>query len=228
MRLLSAAMPAALLLALTGTAHAQDASGEKGRQKRLDAAIATMLKGNVDAARTALEPLIASYDRAYQGEARPVFCAKDADEAVIYRRHAGPAGARVIGKGWCQALWAEGYALADAGDNERAIEYLNRATAMAPRNAQYQGELGYALSQAGRMKEAYTAYQRQEVASRADPDNADFYLAKALFGQGYVLIELDRLDEAEAVFNRLLILDPDHDKAQDELDYIRQLRERRS
>ena len=52
-------------------------------------------------------------------------------------------------------------------------------------------------------------------------------LARALRGEGASLIDLNRLGDAEAAFLRSLELETSNQVAQQELDYIRQLRNKR-
>jgi len=53
-----------------------------------------------------------------------------------------------------------------------------------------------------------------------NPDLPDEQMANALRKRGYVLIELERWDEAETAYKDSLKLDPDNETAQGELEYI--------
>ena len=56
------------------------------------------------------------------------------------------------------------------------------------------------------------------------PDREKLDTARAIRGQGYVLAELGRLDEAEAKYKKCLAMDANDAKAQHELEYIRAVR----
>jgi len=72
-----------------------------------------------------------------------------------------------------------------------------------------------------RWAEALAAYDAA-LAAVGDDDTK----AKALImrGRGYVLTELNRLDDAEAAYNDSLKVDPGNTLALHELDYIKKLR----
>ncbi|MCR6659610.1 MAG: tetratricopeptide repeat protein [Asticcacaulis sp.] len=57
-----------------------------------------------------------------------------------------------------------------------------------------------------------------------NPDLPDEMMANALRKRGYVLVELERWDEAEAAYKESLKLEPDNETAQGELEYIAQTR----
>ncbi|ABC27512.1 protein containing tetratricopeptide repeats (TPR1, TPR2) [Hahella chejuensis KCTC 2396] len=50
------------------------------------------------------------------------------------------------------------------------------------------------------------------------------FKAAALRGIGFILIEMERLDEAEEALQKSLIIEPDNDVAINELEYINELR----
>ena len=57
--------------------------------------------------------------------------------------------------------------------------------------------------------------------SRADE------LARARRGQGYVLVELGKLDEAEEKYQQCIAANPNDGKTQAELDYVREQKAKR-
>jgi len=57
-----------------------------------------------------------------------------------------------------------------------------------------------------------------------NPDLPDEMMANALRKRGYVLVELERWDEAEGAYKESLKLEPDNETAQSELEYIAQTR----
>jgi Flp pilus assembly protein TadD len=81
---------------------------------------------------------------------------------------------------------------------------------------------GLILSEAGRFMEALAAYQTASVIRPWAPPTVT---AWSLRSQGYALIELGRLGEAQTMYRRSLDLDPENDVAQNELGYIEHLLE---
>jgi tetratricopeptide (TPR) repeat protein len=78
---------------------------------------------------------------------------------------------------------------------------------------------GFALNRLGRYEDALEAYRTAEVIRSWAPPTV---VARALRGQGSSLIDLNRLGEARAAFERSLELDPDSEVARKELEYIAQ------
>jgi tetratricopeptide (TPR) repeat protein len=87
------------------------------------------------------------------------------------------------------------------GRYEKAIGYLRRAIAAAPRNGRIRIDLGQALLQSGQYNEALGCFR--EVLA-AEPGNA-----AALAGAGDALNILGRSSEARDVFERLLTAEPE-------------------
>jgi len=178
-----------------------------------------------------LDPILADYERNYVDEKRTLYCAEDDDEAQLYE-DAGKASGKtdylVIDQGWCFALWAKGYALVDIHKIGEAVPYLERAVAMAPYRAQYLSELGNAYQELKQWDKALPAFTRAaESAQRLPGQRRVNMLGRAWRGMGFTLIELGRWDEAEAVFNQALELNPNDEKAKNELAYIAQNRPKR-
>ena len=73
------------------------------------------------------------------------------------------------------------------------------------------------LNRMGQHEEALGCYQN--AISFRDWTPA-LELARAFRGKGYSLIDLGRLDEAKAAYQRALELEPNNETAQKELDYI--------
>lgn len=104
---------------------------------------------------------------------------------------------------------------------DRAIQYLDRGSALEPTNPKFVIEKAQALLQSGRKQEALQLFESIESTSEFVTGN-DF--ACALRGRGIVLIELGRLDEAEQSFRRSLEIQPNNSVALNELRYIAHLR----
>jgi tetratricopeptide (TPR) repeat protein len=109
-------------------------------------------------------------------------------------------------------------------DPRGAIAYLDKGLALQPNNLILITEKGMALTVLQRFSDALDLYQAAEriddVSKMLDPGGE----ARLLRSKGFVLIELNRLDEAETAYQTALKLEPDHAGAKGELDYIRKLR----
>lgn len=97
--------------------------------------------------------------------------------------------------------WATlGVVLQQLGRNEEALQPLQKAVELAPRDAQAHGNLGNTLSYLGRLDEAETSFRR------ALKINKNF--AEAHLNLGATLHDLGRFGEAEISYRRALQLKP--------------------
>lgn len=106
-------------------------------------------------------------------------------------------------------------------DFQGALRHIDDGIARDPARPQMYCEKGVILNGLLRFEEGLAAY-RQAMTAR--PWVSDKEKARALRGQGFALIELRRLDEAEQVFEESLRLAPDNDNALNELKHIKELR----
>ncbi len=122
------------------------------------------------------------------------------------------------------ALLLSSYAV-EMRDYTGALAWADIGLALQPDNQLLINEKGVALSASGRFQEAFDLYE----ATLNNPvmgltlDRAGY-----LRRRGIVLIDLERLDEAEASLNEALRLDPNDQMSRDELIYIAHLRWRRA
>lgn len=109
-------------------------------------------------------------------------------------------------------------------DPRGAIAYLDKGLALQPDNLMLITEKGAAMTVLQRYADALALYESAEnidfITKLLDPGGE----ARLQRGKGFVLIELKRLDEAEAAYEAALKLEPNHAGARGELDYIRKLR----
>jgi len=109
-------------------------------------------------------------------------------------------------------------------DPRGAIAYLDKGLALQPDNLMLVTEKGAALTVLQRYADALDLYESAEkldfISKLLDPGGE----ARLQRSKGFVLIELKRLDEAEAAYEAALKLEPNHAGAKSELDYIRKLR----
>lgn len=105
---------------------------------------------------------------------------------------------------------------------DAALSYLDRGLALQPHNQFLMLERVSALMGLRRMQDAEAALR----AALGDPAlSLTLDRARFLRNHGVVLIELGRLDEAEAALSESIRLEPNNPGARNELQYIAQLRE---
>lgn len=139
--------------------------------------------------------------------------ANGADRQVVGRFNVYPMAALLLGS------WAN-----ERRDADGAVKALRRGLALQPGNALLASELGAAFTLQHRWPEALAVY---EAALEANPELGKLARARLLRGKGFALIELGRLDEAEAAYRQSLEAEPNHGGAQHELAYIAGLRKGR-
>lgn len=95
-----------------------------------------------------------------------------------------------------------GSALKNMGRHEEALQSMQQAVALAPRDAEAHNNLGAALHDLGRLEEAEASYRKAlEIA----PNLADVH-----FNRGVTLEALRRPDEAQLSYRAALAIRPDH------------------
>jgi len=107
---------------------------------------------------------------------------------------------------------------------ERALFCIDCGLQLEPDHPELWNEKGYLLGRLNRHQEAFDCYVRGASVRVWTPPTQ---IARALRGQGVQLVELDRLDEAEAALRQSLELEPDSENALNELGYIEDLRRKR-
>lgn len=223
--LLLAAAPLSPAMAQGSAQTSTDRSGD------FQIVIGMLQSGKAGDAIDILDPILADYEKSYADEKRTLYCAEDDAEAQLYEdaaKASGKTDTLVIDQGWCFALWAKGYALVDIHKIPDGLPFLERAVAMAPYRAQYLSELGNAYQELKQWDKALPVFTRAaESAQRMQGQRRVNMLGRAWRGMGFTLIELGRWDEAEAIFNKALELNPDDAKAKNELAYIDQNRPKR-
>jgi tetratricopeptide (TPR) repeat protein len=125
----------------------------------------------------------------------------------------------------CDALFLKGFTLIDLGRGAEAEPFLRRATELAPDNAHYLNEYAEWYKSARDWDKSYALFAR---AAELGPQQAEDVRAKrtarALRGMGFNLIEMGKLDEAEAKMKESLVVEPGNEGAKNELAYIKQER----
>jgi Flp pilus assembly protein TadD len=186
------------------------------------------------AIREAFDPLIADYESRYVGDKITYYSARTSAEGLAYMLHAAAEHNR-SGKGkdallldhtWAYGYYGKAYALIELDRPDDAMAELEKALKLAPYNPQFLSELGHVYQLRRKWPEMLKSNQSaEEFAQIASPeDRQAIEHARALRGQGFALIELGRLQEAENKFLESLKIDPSSLVARNELDYIQQLR----
>jgi Flp pilus assembly protein TadD len=198
----------------------------------LSKAIDEMNAGRRQEAIAIADQVIAHYRAAYADERRDIYSAREAAEALAYMAKSVDAqrDAVVVSHAWGDAYALKGFSLVELGRVKEARAAIDAALALSPLNSQYLSELGYLHLLESRPADALEVYKRAtEGAESVAPRGYEKrQLGVALRGQGYSLIELGRLDEAEAVLRKCLELDADDAKARNELRYIESLRRKQA
>jgi len=233
-----------LALALPGQASEPGIQAELPAariQQLLDSGIGALNKGNPETAiREYFEPVIQSFQSRYAQSDKRVFSARSPAESLLYLASAAASAkdgkaekrdAIVVSGAWSDALHLEGFALIELERFDEAKVALRRAIEIAPLFAPAWNELGAVLQVEKDWPAALAAYtsaaEGANIMANDNPAWKNAQLSRALRGQGYVLVETDRLDEAEALYKRCLEINADDATAKTEIRYIAQLRSKR-
>jgi len=181
-----------------------------------------------------INEVIGKFEKEYAG--KQVYSARGTAEGLMYGAMGAVGAAKldpkaqthivVVGPSWAMAYWARSYALTEMNRTTEAEADLRRALALSPLDSQYKNELAYLIMRRGEISESLALYQEAETyAEMTSPYPVDIKCA-ALRGQGYDLVELHRLDEAEAAYKKCMALVPDEPKSKAELGYIAEQRKK--
>lgn len=123
---------------------------------------------------------------------------------------------------YSRACYLLAYVAIEERDPQAAFQALQKGLELEPDHPHLWCEMGHLLQLLRRHEDALQYFQRAEsVRPWASPQQK----GRALRGQGINLIDLGRLDEAEAALKRSLEVEPEHQNALHELGYIAHLRE---
>jgi len=224
-----------LLLAVPSEAQAVDAPQSSNKDEDLkDVKLleegAKLLKvgRTAEAIGSYFDKVIASFEVKYSKSDKTIFCARTAEETLFYLALAASdhKDAAVFSSTWADAYYLKAYGLIDLQRVAEARDFLGRALALSPQNAQYMAELahvyGYEKNWSRALELYKAAAEAAEITSPAEVRTAE--LARAWRGMGYVYVELGRLDEAEAMYEKCLEADPNDRTASSELQYVNSLR----
>lgn len=220
---------AGVLPSARGEQAAAPTSEEKSNaeQTLVDEAARLAGEGKPSEALQVAEKAIAGYEARYGDSEKKIYSARTPPEAMLYMFKAVNADKDSIAvePEYGYAWYLKAYVLTDLGRTQEALASLNKALALSPSNSQFLSELGNLQKVAKDWPNALATFEKAEDASTVSPDEMKTIdLGRALRGQGFVLSELGRFDEAEAIFKHCLELDKDDTMAASELVYIEQQR----
>lgn len=145
----------------------------------------------------------------------------DKDDFVGYVAHAKPKKKVVwTVPSYSRACYHVAFAAVERNDLATADEWIERGLALEPDHPLLLCEKALVLGTKKRHEDALHHFQ---LAAKSHPWHAS-WVARALRGEGFELIELRRLDEAETAFKKSLELEPGSHVARSELEVIRDLR----
>ena len=158
---------------------------------------------------------------------RRVYGARSQEEVIAYMLMASARRESAVAFDalWGNALSLKGYALIDLRRFPEAEMILREAVALSPRNAPYLIELGNLYTLQRRWDEASKVLDAATDSASLSPepirlsDQTHAWRARA-----YLYVELDHLDEAEALYRKCLEADPRGSLSMGELKYIAQKR----
>jgi tetratricopeptide (TPR) repeat protein len=179
-----------------------------------------------EAVESAFDLLIRIFEEEF-GDKPLVYSPRSLKETISYLSEAAAAGADAISVTpiYGYSYFYKAYALNEMSDFEGAGLNLNKAIQLAPNNAQFLGEKGHVLAIARSYKESLEVFRRAAIAARDfSPDEVKIHeLCRALRGQGFALIELGELAQAEKIYLECLSQNPADATAAAQLGYVRGL-----
>jgi tetratricopeptide (TPR) repeat protein len=226
---LLAACATALSLTCARSALADDDAGSDGTQPAANPQLEMLATGRdlmrIGEPRRAIDEyfdkVIQHFERTYKDSERAVYSSQNLQMSLLYSAIPRPdkRGSEVLDSTWGDAYLLKAYALLQLGERHQARDALRAALVVSPMSARYMSELAntYAAEKDyGKSIELYR--QSADFASRSSSDvmrNED--LARAWRGEAFALTEQGRTQEARALYEKCLKLNPDDSKALNEL-----------
>lgn len=222
---------ACLALASAILAAGASAQGQRPTRKLDEAPLRPLMAQGVEAVKARkpaeairlFEEIDRKFSAAYANGPR-VFCSRGPQETVLYLSisAAEKTNAVAISPLWCDAIYLKAYSLVELKRPAEAAKELDRVLKLAPNNSQYLNERAELYTRARNFDAALAMFKQAEhdSAFAPNPQAATAFKSRGCRGVGYVLVELGKLDEAEANYRRCLSIDPKDRKSFRELGYI--------
>lgn len=199
--------------------------------KLVDKALESIKHGDLAAAEAVLLDVVSrtpvQYQREYMQDGKRHIRFWDINEFTHYvnwtQKH-NPPGVDIV---WVNCVYPRafyylGFLNVKLQRFDKALDFLKLGQALDPINPNFKCEMGQALVGLRRLDEALACY---DSVPAVNEDVTAHAFAMATRGRGFVLIEMEKLDEAERAFQASLELEPNNPVALNELEYIAQLRE---
>ena len=193
-------------------------------------AVATLFSGQARAAIPLLDQAIAQYEQHFAADPRQRYAAASRVETLFYLTQAANAGkdAYIIDPRWAELYYLRAYAHNELGELAAGKADLDALLALQPANAQALNERGFYYQREKNWQAAAADFEQATEFSQwiEDPATRQKMYGAAQRGLGFTLIERGRWQEAEAIYQKLLQENPQDARARNELEYIRQQREK--
>jgi tetratricopeptide (TPR) repeat protein len=169
------------------------------------------------------DAIISAYKAYYGSRKEKIYCGRSGTETLgaLLKAAVDKENAIALSSTWADAYYMKAYALQDAHRLSEAKATLQLALKLSPFNSHYLAELGdiYALEK--NWPKAMKVFDEAEDNAKLGPEDTQAEeLGRARRGQGYVLVELGKLDEAEKKYKQCLASNPKDTKAKAELEYV--------
>lgn len=219
---------ATLLMVVPMAVAAQDKSRDAAALATIKQAFSAIQASDPARALSTVEPVLASFEKDFASEKRHIFCSETPEQEGYYLTTAdgGADNARLVSATWCEAQYIKAFALVDLKRLDDAQTVFERLLQYAPKHARYINELGYVFLQKKDWQHSIDIYTRAEAAAAFTPERRDYERCVAFRGIGYDLVELGRLDDAEAAYRKCLAIIPDEPKSLGEIEYIKDQRKK--
>jgi len=226
MRHTTSAIAALIVATVVGlAASGGDPDKDPAMEKQLWDARHLIDSKNPAAAIPKCDVIINSYKAYYGARKEKIYCSRSGPETLgsLLTAVHDTKGAIALSSTWADAYYLKSYALQDLRRLSEAKATLQLALKLSPFNSQYLGELGEIYALEKNWPQAMKAFKEAEDNAKLAPDEtrAD-ELGRVRRGQGYVLVELGKLDEAEKKYQQCLAANPNDAKAKAELQYVRE------
>ena len=177
---------------------------------------------------TIVEPVLAGFEKEFANEKRHIYCSETPEQEGYYLNVAegGADNVRLVDPKWCRAQFVRAFALVDLKRLDEAQKAFERLIGYAPQHARYLNEYAYVFLAKKEWQHSIDIYTRAEAAATFTPDRRDEERCVAFRGIGYDLVELGRLDDAEAMYRKCLAIIPDEPKSLGEIEYIKEQRKK--
>jgi tetratricopeptide (TPR) repeat protein len=200
---------------------------EKADASKVNKALEHLKNGNLSEAEPILSDVCSrcpdEYEYAYTDHGTRYIKFWDMQEFMTYvaaHRKEGGEPITWLYSAYPRACYHLAFVLIEKNDITGAIRWLTKGQSLEPENPRFLLELGVAHARLKEHQKSYDCYvQAYEIAGASKQVRA-----AALRGMGVQLIDLGRLDEAEARLRESLTFEADNANAKGELAYIAELR----